>query len=37
MHGTSRSVSLDTNYLGLATGGYGEELRCAALATRPAG
>ncbi|MFJ4846398.1 MULTISPECIES: YceI family protein [unclassified Streptomyces] len=33
MHGTSRSVSLDTNYLGLATGGYGEELRCAALAS----
>lgn len=33
MHGISRSVTLDTDYLGLATGGYGEELRCAALAT----
>lgn len=33
MHGTSRSVSLDTDYLGMATGGYGDELRCAALAT----
>jgi polyisoprenoid-binding protein YceI len=32
MHGTSRSVSLDTTYLGMANGGYGEELRCAALA-----
>lgn len=32
MHGTSRSVALDTTYLGLTTGGYGEELRCAALA-----
>jgi polyisoprenoid-binding protein YceI len=33
MHGISRSVTLDTHYLGMATGGYGEELRCAALAT----
>ncbi|MEU8567737.1 YceI family protein [Streptomyces pathocidini] len=33
MHGVSRSVSLDTNYLGALNGGYGEELRCAALAT----
>ncbi|MEV7887692.1 YceI family protein [Streptomyces sp. NPDC002817] len=32
MHGVSRSVSLDTNYLGMVNGGYGEELRCAALA-----
>lgn len=32
MHGVSRSVSLDTTYLGMANGGYGEELRCAALA-----
>jgi polyisoprenoid-binding protein YceI len=32
MHGISRSVSLDTSYLGTTTGGYGEELRCAALA-----
>src|SRR4051794_39375996 len=30
MHGISRSVSLDTTYLGMANGGYGEELRCAA-------
>ncbi|MCD0481608.1 YceI family protein [Streptacidiphilus sp. ASG 303] len=33
MHGTSRSVQLDTTYLGMVNGGYGEELRCAALAT----
>ncbi|MFD8303642.1 YceI family protein [Streptomyces sp. NPDC059690] len=32
MHGVSRSVSLDTTYLGMVNGGYGEELRCAALA-----
>jgi polyisoprenoid-binding protein YceI len=32
MHGVSRSVSLDTTYLGIVKGGYGEELRCAALA-----
>ncbi|MET9776611.1 YceI family protein [Streptomyces sp. NPDC006367] len=32
MHGTSRSVGLDTTYLGTVNGGYGEELRCAALA-----
>ncbi|WP_127355547.1 YceI family protein [Actinacidiphila soli] len=32
MHGISRSVGLETTYLGLTTGGYGEELRCAALA-----
>ncbi|WP_037683805.1 YceI family protein [Streptomyces griseus] len=33
MHGVSRSVSLHTTYLGTVNGGYGEELRCAALAT----
>ncbi|NYI07240.1 polyisoprenoid-binding protein YceI [Allostreptomyces psammosilenae] len=33
MHGVSRSVTLDTDYLGMVNGGYGEELRCAALAT----
>lgn len=33
MHGVSRSVQLDTTYLGMVNGGYGEELRCAALAT----
>ena len=33
MHGVSRVVELDTNYLGVVNGGYGEELRCAALAT----
>nr|WP_223180997.1 YceI family protein [Streptomyces griseicoloratus] len=33
MHGTSRSVQLDTTYLGMVNGGYGQELRCAALAT----
>ncbi|MDW4910214.1 YceI family protein [Streptomyces sp. ADMS] len=32
MHGVSRSISLDTTYLGSVNGGYGEELRCAALA-----
>ncbi|MEU7657843.1 YceI family protein [Streptomyces lincolnensis] len=32
MHGVSRSVGLDTTYLGMVNGGYGEELRCAALA-----
>ncbi|MDC0766810.1 YceI family protein [Streptomyces sp. HD] len=32
MHGISRSVELDTTYLGSVNGGYGEELRCAALA-----
>ncbi|MGW0820744.1 YceI family protein [Streptomyces sp. NPDC002845] len=32
MHGVSRSVSLDTSYLGMVNGGYGEELRCAAQA-----
>lgn len=32
MHGVSRSVSLDTTYLGMVNGGYGKELRCAALA-----
>ncbi|MDW8807868.1 YceI family protein [Streptomyces scabiei] len=32
MHGVSRSVLLDTTYLGTVNGGYGEELRCAALA-----
>jgi polyisoprenoid-binding protein YceI len=33
MHGTTRSVGLDTTYLGAVNGGYGTELRCAALAT----
>ncbi|WP_093800974.1 YceI family protein [Streptomyces sp. Wb2n-11] len=33
MHGVSRSVVLDTTYLGAVNGGYGEELRCAARAT----
>ncbi|NEA68803.1 YceI family protein [Streptomyces sp. SID12488] len=32
MHGVSRSMSLDTTYLGSVNGGYGEELRCAARA-----
>ncbi|WP_172624495.1 YceI family protein [Streptomyces griseofuscus] len=32
MHGTSRSVGLDTTYLGMINGGYEQELRCAALA-----
>ncbi|MFF8933753.1 YceI family protein [Streptomyces paradoxus] len=33
MHGVSRSVALDTTYLGTVNGGYDQELRCAALAT----
>ncbi|WP_372344471.1 YceI family protein [Streptomyces sp. KL116D] len=33
MHGVSRTVDLDTGYLGVVNGGYAEELRCAALAT----
>ncbi|MFG3662446.1 YceI family protein [Streptomyces sp. NPDC047706] len=33
MHGITRSVDLDTTYLGAVNGGYGTELRCAALAT----
>ncbi|MBO3681317.1 YceI family protein [Streptomyces sp. NEAU-YJ-81] len=33
MHGVSRSVTLDTTYLGAVNGGYDQELRCAALAT----
>ncbi|GGX65501.1 YceI family protein [Streptomyces minutiscleroticus] len=32
MHGISRSVGLDTTYLGTVNGGYEQELRCAALA-----
>ncbi len=32
MHGTTRSVGLDTEYLGTVNGGYEQELRCAALA-----
>ncbi|MER5699609.1 YceI family protein [Streptomyces mirabilis] len=32
MHGVSRSMSLETTYLGTVNGGYGQELRCAALA-----
>lgn len=32
MHDVSRSVALDTTYLGTVHGGYGEELRCAAQA-----
>ncbi|UIX29127.1 YceI family protein [Streptomyces sp. GQFP] len=32
MHGVTRSVGLETTYLGTVNGGYGEELRCAALA-----
>jgi polyisoprenoid-binding protein YceI len=32
LHGVSRSIALETNYLGLAIGGYGEETRCAAMA-----
>ncbi|MFE9941496.1 YceI family protein [Streptomyces hirsutus] len=32
LHGTSRSVGLDTEYLGTVNGGYEQELRCAALA-----
>lgn len=33
LHGVSRSVNLDTDYLGAVNGGYGEELRCAARST----
>jgi polyisoprenoid-binding protein YceI len=33
LHGVSRSVALETSYLGAVNGGYGEELRCAARAT----
>ncbi|WP_063736467.1 YceI family protein [Streptomyces sp. RTd22] len=33
MHGVSRSVTLDTTYLGAVNGGYEQELRCAAHAT----
>ncbi|WP_037571204.1 YceI family protein [Phaeacidiphilus oryzae] len=33
LHGVTRNVELDTEYLGTVTGGYGEELRCAARAT----
>ncbi|GAB2829348.1 YceI family protein [Streptomyces daliensis] len=33
LHGVSRSVALETDYLGFVNGGYGEELRCAAKAT----
>lgn len=33
LHGVSRTVNLDTNYLGAVNGGYGEELRCAARST----
>ncbi|MEB8340304.1 YceI family protein [Streptomyces endophyticus] len=33
MHGVSRTVDLETGYLGVVNGGYAEELRCAALAT----
>ncbi|MEU6404950.1 YceI family protein [Streptomyces sp. NPDC046985] len=32
MHGMSRSVALETTYLGSVNGGYERELRCAALA-----
>ncbi|MEV6289785.1 YceI family protein [Streptomyces sp. NPDC051896] len=32
VHGMSRSVGLDTTYLGTVNGGYEQELRCAALA-----
>ncbi|MFI5803272.1 YceI family protein [Streptomyces sp. NPDC051561] len=32
LHGVSRSVALETSYLGAVNGGYGEELRCAARA-----
>jgi len=32
MHGVTRSMGLETTYLGTVNGGYGEELRCAALA-----
>ena len=33
LHGVSRSVRLATDYRGMVTGGYAEELRCAAFAT----
>jgi polyisoprenoid-binding protein YceI len=33
LHGISRTVQLDTNYLGMVNGGYERELRCAATAT----
>jgi polyisoprenoid-binding protein YceI len=33
LHGVTRNVELDTEYLGTVTGGYGEELRCAARAS----
>ncbi|NLU68996.1 YceI family protein [Streptomyces sp. HNM0574] len=33
LHGVSRTVNLDTTYLGAVNGGYGEELRCAARST----
>ncbi|MFJ9590113.1 YceI family protein [Streptomyces acidicola] len=33
LHGVSRTVALDTTYLGTVNGGYGEELRCAAFAS----
>ncbi|MEE1799424.1 MULTISPECIES: YceI family protein [unclassified Streptomyces] len=32
LHGISRTISLETDYLGSVNGGYGEELRCAAKA-----
>lgn len=32
LHGNSRSVQLETDYLGSVNGGYGDELRCAAKA-----
>ncbi|WP_030744028.1 YceI family protein [Streptomyces sp. NRRL F-5135] len=32
LHGMSRTVKLETDYLGSVNGGYGEELRCAAKA-----
>ncbi|MDJ1137573.1 YceI family protein [Streptomyces iconiensis] len=33
LHGVSRTLNLETTYLGAVNGGYAEELRCAALAT----
>lgn len=33
LHGVTRSVTLDTTYLGAIRGGYDQELRCAARAT----
>jgi|GEM_PF-116561 len=33
LHGVTRSVELETEYLGTVTGGYADELRCAARAT----